>query len=574
MTPSLNLDDVLFYIAAEIDLSDADRRTIERRYRRLKTHLERPSSPLSGYLERDDESRIYPQGSIAISATIISGEKDDRFDVDAIVEFDVPNDWPDSKPLDILSEALEGFPESKGITRNTRCVTVEFASMHMDVTPLDPRERQQEREGDIFHSPDNGLAGRIRANPYGFAEWFREDVSSPPGTDAFGEQIARRRAECTIDRLQLHEDASFADQDDLPEMIPSQLDVLQVVALKLLKRYLNLFYRLLPVRRPPSIYLTKAAADCGFEPAGLTAQLERLAAYIKQEMEEAIENGDGPNECNPACPEDVITDRWPKTQEDREKLRQAMDGLLRLLEFARTATYKDIMDRMKKAFGEKISASAAERYAGSVSDGTRLKHIGKIGTAFSPAAVTSPAVARQATNSPDHHFHPGSAAALATKTATRGRALSSKAQIDRMERKWPRFKHQLHRRDIHSWSGSVQPIQAPYEIGVTWKAGSRLLPLVCLINPELMPRPGGTFEQIPHLLFDDENPKRSGLCLFDPEQDEWSNECFIAETTIKWAIEWLYFYELWHADGTWRGKSIGPESIAEIRGSTFRPPEG
>ena len=86
------LDEVLLDVAALIELSPRDRRVAENRYRRLKTHLERPASALAVYLV-DGQSRIYAQGSVATSTTIVSGTEDDRFDVDAIVEIDVPHDW-------------------------------------------------------------------------------------------------------------------------------------------------------------------------------------------------------------------------------------------------------------------------------------------------------------------------------------------------------------------------------------------------------------------------------------------------------------------------------------------------
>ena len=87
------LDGVLLDIATQIELSPADRRIAENRYRRLKAHLERPSSPLAPYL-KDGISLIYAQGSMATSTTIVSGAEDDRFDVDAIVEIDVPaHEW-------------------------------------------------------------------------------------------------------------------------------------------------------------------------------------------------------------------------------------------------------------------------------------------------------------------------------------------------------------------------------------------------------------------------------------------------------------------------------------------------
>ena len=82
-------------------------------------------------------SLIYAQGSIATSTTIVSGTEDDRFDVDAIVEIDVPTDWDDSQALDELEIALQGFPGVVTIVRCTRCVQLQFPFMHMDVTIMD-----------------------------------------------------------------------------------------------------------------------------------------------------------------------------------------------------------------------------------------------------------------------------------------------------------------------------------------------------------------------------------------------------------------------------------------------------
>jgi hypothetical protein len=137
-----------------------------------------------------------------------------------------------------------------------------------------------------------------------------------------------------------------------------------------------------------------------------------------------------------------------------------------------------------------------------------------------------------------------------------------------MKHRWPTFLHKLNRDDISIWRGGVRPYQMSYQLGVYWRAGSNLKPWVYLINPELCPRKGGTFEEIPHLLYYENEPKLSGLCLFDPEGNEWSNRRLIADTTLPWAFEWLQHYEFWHFDGVWRGKSIGPESIAQIRATT------
>ena len=159
-------------------------------------------------------------------------------------------------------------------------------------------------------------------------------------------------------------------------------------------------------------------------------------------------------------------------------------------------------------------------------------------------------------------------------TMKRNRPRSLGAQIDRMRGRWPDFRHRQIAGGLSVWRGTVRPYQRLYEIGVLWDPTSDLKPWVCLINPELMPRSDGAYEKIPHLLFDKKNPKWSGLCLFDPDGNEWSNRDLIADTTVPWAVEWLQHYEFWRFDGNWRGKSIGPKSVAEIRASSVHRPTG
>jgi hypothetical protein len=43
------------------------------------------------------------------------------------------------------------------------------------------------------------------------------------------------------------------------------------------------------------------------------------------------------------------------------------------------------------------------------------------------------------------------------------------------------------------------------------------------------------------------------LCLFSPELREWDIDDLIADTTIFWAAEWLYFYEGWLVTKKWHG---------------------
>lgn len=115
------------------------------------------------------------------------------------------------------------------------------------------------------------------------------------------------------------------------------------------------------------------------------------------------------------------------------------------------------------------------------------------------------------------------------------------------------------------WEGKIRGFQKWYRIGVFWDHEQPERPYVVLRDPPLRPREGGTFEEIPHLMYHSDHPELSGLCLFDPQGREWSNKLLIADTTIVWAAEWLLYYELWHLDGVWLGGGVGPQSIAEAR---------
>jgi hypothetical protein len=407
------LDEVLLDVAALIELSPHDRKVAESRYRRLKTHLERRGSALASYLI-DGVSLIYAQGSIATSTTVLSGTDDDRFDVDAIVEIDVPSDWDNSRALDLLEESLQGFPGVTAIVRCTRCVQLQFPFMHMDVTILDRRQRLAvARAGEIFHSPDTGPASRVPSNPWGFTDWFRGQVGA--GQELFADQLRRHRGAVSKNRLRyLDEDERMvvakADQHELPPAIPSAIDAQEAVALKLLKRYLNLRYEDLALSRPASIYLTKRTGTVGYVPLGLTAQLYMLADSTAKIMRAHLAGGTRPEEENPSYPPDRINDRWPRPDAaglaDMKEIVAALEYLAERLAFMATAPLAQIAKAIDGLFGERIGkeqrAILMERYDRR-EGATPVLSAPRTGGIFAPAIVPAPERMREV---PRHNFHP------------------------------------------------------------------------------------------------------------------------------------------------------------------------
>lgn len=411
--PTLSaLDGILLDTATRIELSASDRRIADSRYRKLKQHLERDGSPLAPYLI-DGVSLIYAQGSMGTSTTIVSGTDDDRFDVDAIVEIDMPAHWTEQKAMDVLEVSLQGFPGAVNIVRCTRCIQLQFPSMHMDVTLMDRSARLAiERAGEIMHAPDAGPGERVPSNPWGFTAWFRGRVSL--NQEYFAKELRRRRRAISKSRLKVLDEMegafAKADQVDLPPMIPSALEAQEAVALKLLKRHLNLKYETSALKRPPSIYPTKRAADIGYNEHGLTAQLIVLADSTAQIMRHHLANGTRPEETNPSYEPDRINDRWPAEgaagKRDMEMFADTLEAFASKLRGLVNAPLYEIVAAIGELFGERVGAE--------VKASLREEHDRRRDQApnqIQPGSgnIRAPAVARSQSDYlpiPRHNFHP------------------------------------------------------------------------------------------------------------------------------------------------------------------------
>jgi hypothetical protein len=400
------IDALLLTTVLQLELSDRDLRVADKRYQYIPEHLQRPTSRLRHLM---DTAAIYAQGSRALGATIVDGTGEDRFDLDAILEFNRPAGWTPGNVLDELHEAFKGFPDVKKIERCTRCIQLQFAFMHLDVTPMDPaREPRPERVGQIFHSPDDGPDECHDVNPFAFIEWFKVNVA--PGKQVYLNYVQdTRKALQMPDRFERGQILADADIDELPDPIDPIRDAPQVIALKLIKRYLNRRYANRAMKRPVSIYLSKVAALVPANPNGLCAQLEALATNLERRMSHALATGERPNERNPEFPSENFNDRWPRNNRDVQIFRDDLRHLVSELERSKYSELLDIQKIFDDLFGERISEKAIRAYANSI-DGTATQSNYERGKGYlaQPAILsTSAAAAPKISKAKPHHFHPG-----------------------------------------------------------------------------------------------------------------------------------------------------------------------
>jgi hypothetical protein len=412
MPPDQNsaLDDLLIGVATYLEPSDNDRSVAENRYRLLKEVLERETSPFRDLLDGPN-ARIYAQGSVATSTVIVNGAETDRFDVDAIVQCSFPSDWTEDQVLDLLYSTLENFPGAVEVERCTRCVQVRFAYMHLDVTPLDRNGPIHiEHAGEIYHSPDDGISGRVPANPFGFSHWYRSVLGEPSAS--FEEGIAERRVQGMVDRLRQDEaERSFhiladAEQDDLPKFLPARLDVPQAIALRLLKRFLNRYYADLEFKRPPSIYLAKVSGESAVSSDSVLTNVLALTSNIESRLLTALKAGRRVFESNPTYEPDIITDRWPKSARDMEVLASACLRLSEELSIAAHLELKKMVDTLERLFGERVGKHVRDeiksRYDNRAGDKSTRVQLGT-GLVMPAIGIRGP----DQINIPKHNFHVG-----------------------------------------------------------------------------------------------------------------------------------------------------------------------
>ena len=312
--PSLLTDPadlLLADVTIRVQLNATDYGKAIARYQTLNEWIERADSPL-----KDRVELFYPQGSMAIGATIASRLRTDEFDIDIVAQLDLPEAVPPETALDLLFQAIRGAPGSRYhrmTKRRTRCVTVQYRDgMHLDITPVMRRRGTPERESWLFHhrpETPHVPGRRLLANPYGFAEWFK---ARTPADAAFAD-VFEARARKYDRSLAL----AKADSDPVPPQQPPSQKAMAVIALQLLKRWRNVRYDSRSGRRPPSIMFAKMVADA----ANCTDRLARELLYQGRHMLSILrgfhDEGSLIHIANPICERDVLTDRWPESRQDQ-----------------------------------------------------------------------------------------------------------------------------------------------------------------------------------------------------------------------------------------------------------------
>lgn len=345
------LDAILAEIALSIQLPPGLHAKAIERYEAVRRYLERPASLLAGRI-----TCFYPQGSMAIDATISIRGTDDEYDLDIVVEINAPNSGPENL-LDELEEALSDYPVQR-IERKTRCITLYYSDrMHIDLTPsrrLSPREKESE----IPHAKRGKHADAPRyvpMNSYGHAQWY---IERTPLEERFALAFNRR----------LYEGAGIpflaADVEEVPAQTPLIIKSVTTVGLQLIKRHRNILYSEETGRIPPSVMLSCHAGHAAKTGLGLSEMVIRQARWTARSITVAAQRGQLLSVANPVFPAERLTDRWPETQRQQTFYSQQLHTLADGLESARKGDIQleDLQEWLRGAFGDQVVTRSVKAF--------------------------------------------------------------------------------------------------------------------------------------------------------------------------------------------------------------------
>lgn len=350
------IDELLVDIAVKIQLSPTLHDKAVDHYGAINRHIGRAGSPLAGKV-----LQFYPHGSMAIGATIRSRDEDDLFDIDLVAEVDLGHMSP-GDILDTLFDAINGEDGSKyhgKVRRQTRCVTVDYEDMHLDVTPLIRIEAWEARGGAISHAHEdepNTLHKFVAANPWGFADWFKKQT---PADQWFRQMVLEKSL--TFDQV-LARQAPAAPVPDHEAVFAKSL---AVVALQLIKRWARLRHEKNggKGRCIPSVVFSRAFALNAGQTTSLVDELILQATAFGQVLTEATAKNEVVDLRNPALNDDRLTDRWPGDIVTQWAFKQELDGLVAALEKAKASSDASELQRiLGELFGEKTGRLVVEEF--------------------------------------------------------------------------------------------------------------------------------------------------------------------------------------------------------------------
>lgn len=324
------LDELLFQVCEEVQLTTARYDLAVERYNTLNKMLEGSASPFRHFLPE-----IYPQGSMALGTTVkpISGPHD----LDFVLQLSRHDNAVDPMALiRTLYTLLRTDNTYRSMTSlKNRCVRLEYADdFYMDVLPAC---RNSTAGGTCVKVPDRNLKGWSDSNPLGYINWFK------------------RRSRLLLVERMFDKAAAVPEQQAVGEKRPLELVV------QLIKRWRDLYYAGGdPDLAPISIVLTTLAGHAYNGEQSVSKALTFVLEGIIRYIDDARGRGCRLHVPNPSNEKENLSERWDANPSAYLAFEKGMREFRRLWVEA-VAKEGNVNQELEVLFGEPVRVVLKKR---------------------------------------------------------------------------------------------------------------------------------------------------------------------------------------------------------------------
>lgn len=328
-------------------------------------------------------NEIFAQGSFALGTVVRSIHRNDDIDIDIVAVRDLFKSSTSQEQLKrdsgvaIKSYARTPRSGAPTVSECSRCWTLTWAGMHLDVLPAIPHERGSQHG---VHITDRDVARWQSSNPKEYANWFKGRMASA----------------LTEERVIL---AKSLNVDDVPDW---EVKTALQRAVQALKRHRDIYFAKRLDARPSSVVITTLAAmsyDGGMD-------IYEVLRSITGDMARHIHRADGVwTLLNPTQPDENFMDSWAADPAKAAAFFEWLEIAQEVFESlgARSGLH-NVLPLLGSAFGERFEKAASLGAGLSVVDARRQGTLRATGGAL--AVGTAAEVGGRPVR--DHRFAGGS----------------------------------------------------------------------------------------------------------------------------------------------------------------------
>lgn len=364
---------------AALDITQSEFEQVVRRYEQLGEVLDKQWSSTYG------QNAVFPQGSFKLGTVVRNVHRNDDIDIDLVAKRDIAKTSISQQELkEEIGQAVRTFartPDSgrPDVEESSRCWTLTWPDMHMDVLPAIPN-RDSTRDDLLI--TDTDVRTWLSSNPTGYAAWFHARMS--PSTLTASAEEAKR-----------------LDIEGVPEW--RRRTTLQRVV-QALKRHRDVHFAEHLHDRPASIVITTLAAHAYAGGTGLYDSLRQVVSQMGSYLEWSDHTW---TLSNPAQPAENFLDGWAaeptRAEHFFEWLRAAQDTFSG---FESKSGLHEVLPLLEASFGRRFARGANDALSETL-DGARRNKALRMQTGGTLAIASTASAAQGSRTVKGHHFAGG-----------------------------------------------------------------------------------------------------------------------------------------------------------------------